>query len=180
MERGPQRDRLPDRPPRRTTFSTYATLPGNATTFADNTVSPLGEYYYRVVGINSLTQGVEAPAPWRSQDVGAMAGSGAVGLANGQFTVVANGNDIWNAADQMRFTYAGLVGDGQIVARVSGVENTDGWAKAGVMIRESLAANARHAFTAVSATNAPSRSCGLPPAGPRPPSRRPGGSRRTG
>src|SRR5207248_7566185 len=39
-----------------------------------------------------------------------------------------------------------LVGDGEIVARVVGVGQTDYWAKAGVMIREGLAADAKDAF----------------------------------
>src|SRR5262249_42035521 len=42
--------------------------------------------------------------------------------------------------------YRRLSGDGEIVARVLGVGNTDFWSKAGVMIRESLDANARNAF----------------------------------
>ncbi|MEJ7655393.1 MAG: hypothetical protein WKH64_19695, partial [Chloroflexia bacterium] len=45
--------------------------------------------------------------------------------------------------------YQPLVGDGQIVARVTGVENTNEHAKAGVMIRESLAPDAKHATMVV-------------------------------
>ena len=39
-----------------------------------------------------------------------------------------------------------LDGDGEIVARVTGLQNTHGWAKAGVMIREDLTGGGRHAW----------------------------------
>src|SRR5262249_52100606 len=58
----------------------------------------------------------------------------------------ASGGDIWNTADGMHFFYRTLTGDGEIVARVLSVGNTDFWAKAGVMIRESLDPGARNAF----------------------------------
>ncbi len=66
-------------------------------------------------------------------------------------TVVMNGTgtDIWDASDQFRFVYKALKGNGSIVARVEGVGNTNEWAKAGVMIRESTAAGSTHAFVAV-------------------------------
>jgi hypothetical protein len=46
--------------------------------------------------------------------------------------------DIWNASDNFRFVYKTLTGDGAISAKVISMTNTSGWAKAGVMIRESL------------------------------------------
>ncbi len=66
-------------------------------------------------------------------------------------TVVMNGTgtDVWDASDQFRFVYKALKGNGSIVARVEGVGNTNEWAKAGVMIRESTAAGSTHAFVAV-------------------------------
>jgi len=64
-------------------------------------------------------------------------------------TMSASGNDIWNNADQCRFAYRRLTGDGSIIAKVNSLEMTDGWAKAGVMIRESLTAESAHAATVV-------------------------------
>jgi regulation of enolase protein 1 (concanavalin A-like superfamily) len=64
-----------------------------------------------------------------------------------------SGSDIWGTADSFHFRYQTLVGDGQITARVVSVGATDGWAKAGVMIRESTTANARHAFMALTSGN---------------------------
>jgi hypothetical protein len=46
-----------------------------------------------------------------------------------------------------------LSGNGEIRARVATVGNTDPWAKAGVMFRESFAANAKHAFMLLSPGN---------------------------
>jgi hypothetical protein len=63
------------------------------------------------------------------------------------------GIDVWGNSDEFRYTYQTLDGDGQIIARVASQENTDGWAKSGVMIRETLAANAKHAFMLVSPGN---------------------------
>jgi regulation of enolase protein 1 (concanavalin A-like superfamily) len=48
------------------------------------------------------------------------------------------GADIWNTADEFRFAWKQLTGDGTIIARVDSLINTHAWAKAGVMIRETL------------------------------------------
>jgi hypothetical protein len=52
--------------------------------------------------------------------------------------MTATGEDIWNSADEFHIAYKMLTGAGSIVAKVLSVDNTDPWAKAGVMIRESL------------------------------------------
>jgi len=56
----------------------------------------------------------------------------------GSIIMNGTGSDIWGNADQLRFAHKSLSGNGSIVARVESVSNTDPWAKAGVMIRESL------------------------------------------
>jgi regulation of enolase protein 1 (concanavalin A-like superfamily) len=68
----------------------------------------------------------------------------------GTITMSAAGADIWYAADEFTFAWKSLNGNGTIVAKVESVENTDPWAKAGVMIRESLLPDSR--FAAVYAT----------------------------
>jgi hypothetical protein len=69
------------------------------------------------------------------------------------FTVDASGADIEGGADQFRFVYQPLTGDGTIVARVVSIENTDPWAKAGVMVRDTLADNSKNALTALTPGN---------------------------
>jgi len=73
----------------------------------------------------------------------------------GTFTVNGSGTDIWNNGtagdyrDEFHFAYKTLTGTGTIIARVDSVQNTNGWAKAGVMIRETLEPGSRHAFACV-------------------------------
>jgi len=77
----------------------------------------------------------------------------------GTFTMTASGTDIWdlgtagNYHDEFHFAYKTLTGAGSIVARVQSVQNTNGWAKAGVMIRETLAGGSRHMFAAITPSN---------------------------
>jgi hypothetical protein len=56
----------------------------------------------------------------------------------GTYTMTAAGADIWNTADEFHYAFKTLNGVGTIQAQVLSVDNTDGWAKAGVMIRETL------------------------------------------
>ncbi|MCJ7778361.1 MAG: hypothetical protein MUP16_08620, partial [Sedimentisphaerales bacterium] len=65
------------------------------------------------------------------------------------YTLTAGGADIWDTADQFHFAYKQLSGNGTITAKVLSITNTDPWAKAGVMIRESLAANSTHVMVVV-------------------------------
>ena len=58
--------------------------------------------------------------------------------ADGSIVMSAGGEDIWDTADEFRFAWKRLNGDGAIVARIDSLVETDPWAKAGVMIRESL------------------------------------------
>jgi len=70
--------------------------------------------------------------------------------ADGVVTMGASGADIWGTADQFRYAYKTLNGDGSIVARVDGIENiTNNWTKAGVMIRQSTAPGSVHSITAI-------------------------------
>ena len=93
------------------------------------------------------------PSPWIDMDIGNVGQAGSASYASGAFTLNGSGDDIWNVADAFHFAYQPLNGDGSIMTRVTSIANTDSWAKAGVMIRESLDANARHAMVAVTAGN---------------------------
>jgi predicted amidohydrolase len=91
------------------------------------------------------------PTPWTSQDIGAVGVPGSASATGSTFTVKGAGADIWGTADAFRFVWRPLSGDGDIVARVASVEAVAPWVKAGVMIRDGLAANSAHAFMLVSA-----------------------------
>jgi hypothetical protein len=75
----------------------------------------------------------------------------------GTYTMTASGADIWAVngveADEFHFAYKMLTGAGSIIARVDSVENTNDWAKAGVMIRETLDPDSAHAFACVTPAN---------------------------
>jgi len=64
----------------------------------------------------------------------------------GTYTISASGADVWDESDEFRYAYKMLSGDGSITARVVNVENTNEWAKAGVMIRETLDPFSVHGF----------------------------------
>ena len=93
------------------------------------------------------------PAPWVDQDIGGPAVAGSTNYASGTFNVSGSGTDIWDASDQFHYVYQPLNGNGTVIARVAGVQNTDPWAKAGVMIRETLAANSTHAMMVLTSGN---------------------------
>jgi hypothetical protein len=84
---------------------------------------------------------------WQSSDIGnvGFSGSSAYQQSDGTFTILGSGHDIWDLNDAFHYVYTELKGDGQIIARVTAVQDTSGWAKAGVMMRESLAVDAKYA-----------------------------------
>jgi len=61
-------------------------------------------------------------------------------------TMSGSGHDIWDEADDFRFAWKRLSGNGSIIAKVESIGNTNTWAKGGVMIRESLDAGAKFAY----------------------------------
>jgi hypothetical protein len=77
----------------------------------------------------------------------------------GTYTMTGSGADIWNNGpagdrhDEFHFAYKQLNGAGSITARVVSVQNTNGWAKAGVMIRETLEGGSKHAFACITPSN---------------------------
>jgi regulation of enolase protein 1 (concanavalin A-like superfamily) len=98
--------------------------------------------------VSSLSvSSMSLPAGELSADIGSPAIAGATSLAGGIYTIRAGGADIWDAADQFRYVYRQVSGDVEVVARVGSLAATDVWAKAGVMIRESLSPDSRHAMT---------------------------------
>ncbi|HPC95505.1 MAG TPA: discoidin domain-containing protein [Sedimentisphaerales bacterium] len=72
-----------------------------------------------------------------------------VETAGGQIIMSAVGTDIWNNTDQFRYAYKSLSGNGSITVRVDSLVRSNEWAKAGVMIRETLEPGSKHAFVAL-------------------------------
>jgi regulation of enolase protein 1 (concanavalin A-like superfamily) len=104
-----------------------------------------------MINSNPLTFTVlTLPAPWLNQDIGSVGVVGSASYASGAFTVRASGQQIWNAADGLHYAYQSLTGDGTIVARVNTLTGGASTQSAGVMIRETLDTNAKHAYVAFS------------------------------
>jgi regulation of enolase protein 1 (concanavalin A-like superfamily) len=118
----------------------------------DSELNHVGESVGYLV-IEPNTSGGALASPWSSSDVGTVGLAGSAEYDNGTYTLQGSGRDIWDTVDAFHFAYQPLHGDGTITARVASVDYTDAWAKAGVMIRESLDANARHAMVVVTPAN---------------------------
>ena len=68
----------------------------------------------------------------------------------GVVTMSGAGHDIWDNADDFRFAHQSLAGNGSVVVKVESLTNTNAWAKAGVIIRQSLDADSKFAYMVVS------------------------------
>lgn len=93
------------------------------------------------------------PSPWLTADVGAVGAAGSASHARGTFTVNASGADVFDFADEFRYVYQPFSGNVTVTARVASLTNTNAWAKAGVMIRESLNANSSNAAMLITPSN---------------------------
>jgi hypothetical protein len=128
-------------------------------------------FYNNAVGVTNseavLT--LMAPRDWTAENVAELSlwfrglpgsvGSFTEGPA-GTYTMTGSGTDIWDVGpgvgeygDEFHFAYKTLTGAGSITARVMSVQNTNDWAKAGVMIRETLDAGSKHGFACITPSN---------------------------
>jgi len=71
----------------------------------------------------------------------------------GTYTMTGSGTDIWGTSDEFHFAYKEHTGAAAIIAKVESVGHTDPWAKAGVMIRDTLEGDSRNAALLVTPEN---------------------------
>src|SRR5262249_37171241 len=84
------------------------------------------------------------PSPWQTADVGDVGTPGyAYQGSAGDLFVGGAGSDIWGTADSFRFVHQSIL-DGEISAVIAGESNTHPFAKAGVMIRQTLDPRSPH------------------------------------
>jgi regulation of enolase protein 1 (concanavalin A-like superfamily) len=121
-----------------------------ATVYVGIAVTGNDEAMTATARVSDVSVGPLMPAEWKAADVNAPPVVGTTSYENGMFLLSGSGDDIWGTADQFRFAYRQVSGDVDIVARVAYLANTDPWAKAGLMIRESLSPSATHASVFVS------------------------------
>jgi hypothetical protein len=130
-----------------TNLSLLAVTPADAGIYSLTAANSIGRRVSSEAGLSVLS------APWQDRDIGPVGRAGFSSLNAGTFTLRGNGVNISDAHDSFHFTYLALVGDGQIVARVASFDSSLAHplaAKVGVMIRETLNADSRHALMAVS------------------------------
>ena len=83
------------------------------------------------VNITVNSGGGALPSPWQHSDIGAVGVPGSASHSSGTFDVTASGNDIEKRTDAFHFVYQPLSGNGEIVARVSSIQNTHSGCKSG-------------------------------------------------
>ncbi|MFB9075954.1 family 16 glycosylhydrolase [Flavobacterium procerum] len=111
-------------------------------------------YYFdniRALNLVSTETPAGLPSPWISTDLGAVTPAGEASHSNGTFTIKGAGTDIWETSDQFQFVNQPITSDAEIIAKVNSLTNTNTYAKAGVMFRETLTPTSKHAMTDVSA-----------------------------
>jgi Legume lectin domain/Fibronectin type III domain len=88
---------------------------------------------------------IAAPSNFTDADIGTPGVAGSATAVNGVYTVKGGGADIWGGADQFNFYAEPISVDQTVIAHVDSVQNTDSWAKAGIMFRNSSAAGSAFA-----------------------------------
>lgn len=82
---------------------------------------------------------------WTKTNIGGVT-TGAPTVSGGVLSLTGAGNDIWNTSDAFSYLYQNNIsGDFTIDVQVNAIQNTNAWAKAGIMVRQSLANTSRHA-----------------------------------
>jgi hypothetical protein len=113
------------------------------------------------VAYGLLSEQLGAPiGNWLQEDVPVQAPGdrtfrveGTASFSCDRFTILGTGADIWGVEDAFHYVYQAVSsGRVEISARLVSVDDTDEWAKAGVMIRETIAANAAHAMVVLTPT----------------------------
>jgi regulation of enolase protein 1 (concanavalin A-like superfamily) len=94
--------------------------------------------------------GYMAYAQLESIDIGDAADTpGSTQIENGTYTIKGDGHDIWDTADGFRFAYTTLNGDFEAKVHLVSFEPVHEWSSTGIMARQSVDADAVHAFATV-------------------------------
>lgn len=91
------------------------------------------------------------PGTMADADIGGPAIAGTARYNAGVYTVTGNG-DTLGSSDQFHYVYQPVSGDVDVSVRLASLSSANIAAKAGVMVRASLAANAAHAFSMMMGT----------------------------
>jgi len=81
-----------------------------------------------------------------SVDIGSPRLNGTLTSSSAGFDILAGGEDIWGTRDECHFAYVPVSGDFDLTARIDALGTADVYTKAGLMLRASLEAGAKHAM----------------------------------
>jgi len=93
------------------------------------------------------------PTGWSDSDIGSPSIAGSATYSGGVYTVSGSGADIWGTSDQFNYASQGVTGNQTMEGRITSLDNTDPWAKSGIMFRDSTAANSMYVDVLISASN---------------------------
>jgi len=128
-----------------------------------NNSVPADSFYYVISDGNNITEKIPVNItyhsntnsfkPWAASDIGITGAQGSVGVKSDKWTVLGSGADIWALSDQFYFIYKRISHDFEMIVRVDSVENTNDWAKAGIMARTDLTSGSKNIYQFMSAQN---------------------------
>lgn len=81
---------------------------------------------------------------WQTADVGAVGAPGSFSREGERYQIAGSGADIWLQSDGFHYVYQPMNGDVRLTTRVFLIQKTDPWAKAGLMVRETLSPDSAH------------------------------------
>ena len=119
------------------------TLSMSGTVLAGLAVTSHNSSALSTVTFDTVKVSTTAPPPpgcasgWTCADIGSPALAGSQSQSAGTWTIQGAGGDIWGTSDQFHFVWQTLSADGSVRAHITAQTNTDAWAKAGVMLRQS-------------------------------------------
>jgi hypothetical protein len=122
------------------------------------TNAAVGQEEYSTTGYTNLEVYINSlilPIGWLAGDIGSpsIQGASSYNPFSGEWLVIGAGDGIWNTSDQFQFASMTYSGNGTISADVTSQTNTNSSAKAGVMFRDSTAANGAYAYAVVTPGN---------------------------
>jgi regulation of enolase protein 1 (concanavalin A-like superfamily) len=145
--------------------------PGSSTmTVTTSTSTPAGSNTLTITGTSgnlshsanvglTVSSTSSLPAGWTDADIGGPGVAGSASYASGVFTINGSGADIWGTSDQFNYASSSAGTNFSVVARVASLNAANAWAKSGVMVRESNAANASYFGVYVTTSNGVSVQC---------------------
>lgn len=135
---------------------TIASMPSAALwglAVTSHTNDSLSDCGFSQVLLEPLAGQAAASASWTGSNLGAPVINGSHSGSGTSFSISGSGNDIWSTADQGYFLRQSYAGNAQMTVRVDSQDRSHPSAKAGIMVRSAISAQAENAFMAVTPLN---------------------------